>query len=116
MNPAVPCIFPSILNTVLLKVPRWEEDSVSVESAIGSRVFRAVLPGRIFILSGSKALQAPHVQFPMLPSILPGRNYAKLGIPVMTFAAISLKNSRSNLAEFEYYCLYCVLSRNVWRN
>ena len=43
---------------------------------------------------------------------------AKLGIPVMTFAAIPLKNSRSNLAEFEfeYYCLHCVLSRNVWRN
>ena len=31
----------------------------AVQSAIVSRVFRAVLPGRIFILSGSKALQAP---------------------------------------------------------
>ena len=29
------------------------------------------LPGRIFILSGSKALQASRVQFPMFPSILP---------------------------------------------
>ena len=104
-NPAVPCIF-----------PRREEDSVSVQSAIGSRVFRAVLPDRIFILSGSKALQAPHVHFPVLPSILPSRNSAKLGIPVMTFAAIPLKNSRSNLAEFEYYCLHCVLGRNVWQN
>ena len=31
-----------------------------MQSAIGSRVFRAVLPGRNSILSGSKALQAPH--------------------------------------------------------
>ena len=61
--------------TVLLKVSRREEDSVSVQSAIGSRVFRAILPSRIFILSSSKALQAPHVQFPMLPSILPDRNF-----------------------------------------
>ena len=82
-NPAVPCIF-----------PRRKEDSVSVQSAIASRVFRAVLPSRIFILSSSKALQAPCVQFPMLPTILPSRNSAKLGIPVMTFAVIPLKNSR----------------------
>ena len=61
--------------TILLKVSRREEDSVSVQSAIGSRVFRAILPGRIFILSGSKALQAPCVQFPVLPSILPSRNF-----------------------------------------
>ena len=33
-------------------------------------------------------IQAPCAHFPMLPSILPGRNSAKLGIPVMTFAAI----------------------------
>ena len=46
-----------------------------MQSPIGSRVFRAILPGRIFILSGSKALQAPRVQFPMLPSILPSRNF-----------------------------------------
>ena len=39
-----------------------------MQSAIGSRVFRAVLPGRIYILSGSKALQAPCVQFSMLPT------------------------------------------------
>ena len=31
-----------------------------MQSAIVSRIFRAVLPGRIFILSGSKAPQAPH--------------------------------------------------------
>ena len=58
-------------------------------------------------------IQAPHVQFSVLPSILPGRNSAKLGIPVMTFAAIRLKNSRSNLVEFEYYCLHCVLGRKL---
>ena len=30
-----------------------------MQSAIGARVFRAILPGRIFILSSSKALQVP---------------------------------------------------------
>ena len=45
--------------TVLLLLPRREEDKRAVQSAIVSRVFRAVLPSRIFILSGSKALQAP---------------------------------------------------------
>ena len=45
--------------TVLLVIPRREEDKRAVQSAIVSRIFRAVLPGRIFILSGSKALQAP---------------------------------------------------------
>ena len=59
-------------------------------------------------------IQAPGVQFPVLPSILPGRNSAKLGIPVITFAVIPLKNSRSNLVEFEYYCLHCVLGRKLY--
>ena len=59
--------------TILLIIPRREEDKRAVQSAIVSRVFRAILPGRIFIPSGSKALQAPRVQFPVSPSILPGR-------------------------------------------
>ena len=63
-NPAVSCISPSILNisTVELQFYYSKEGGRqrSVQSAIGSRVFRAVLPGRIFILGGSKALQAPH--------------------------------------------------------
>ena len=40
-------------------IPRKGGRQQAVQSAIVSRVFRAVLPGRIFILSGSKALQAP---------------------------------------------------------
>ena len=42
-----------------------------MQSAIVSRVFRAVLPGRIFIPSGSKALQAPRavpVHHPVHPT------------------------------------------------
>ena len=61
--------------TILLILPRREEDKESVQSAIGSRVFRAILPS-------SRALQAPCVapaqlpcSLPMLPSILPGRNF-----------------------------------------
>ena len=50
--------------TVLLVISKKGGRQRSVQSAIGSRVFRAVLPGRIFILSGSKAPQAPRVQFP----------------------------------------------------
>ena len=90
-NPAVSCISPSILNisTVELQFYYSKEGGRqrSVQSAIGSRVFRAVLPGRIFILGGSKALQAPRavscaapVQFPVLPSILPGRNFILCGL------------------------------------
>ena len=61
-NPAVSYIFPSILNisTVELQfyyISKEGGRQRSVQGAIGSRVFRAVLPGRIFILSGSKALQ-----------------------------------------------------------
>ena len=70
--------------TVLLIIPRREEDKRAVQSAIVSRVFRAVLPGRIFILSGSKALQLPvlhpRVQYrlpvcssPCLTAFYPGR-------------------------------------------
>ena len=66
--------------TILLVIPRREEDKRAVQSAIVSRVFRAVLPGRIFILSGSKALQAPRVQFPVFPSILPGRIFILCGL------------------------------------
>ena len=36
-----------------------EEDRKSVQSAIGSSIFRAVLPGRIFILSGSSLSRLP---------------------------------------------------------
>ena len=42
-----------------------------MQSAIGSRVFRTVLPGRNSILSGSKALQAPHVQSPCFQAFYP---------------------------------------------
>ena len=69
-NPAVPCIFPSIPEhfysriTILLKLPKEGGRQGTVQSAIGSRVFGSILPSRIFILSGSKALQAPCVQFP----------------------------------------------------
>ena len=45
--------------TVLLVISKKGGRQRAVQSAIVSRVFRAVLPGRIFILSGSKALQAP---------------------------------------------------------
>ena len=38
-----------------------------MQSAIVSRVFRAVLPGRILILSGSKALQAPRASSRAVP-------------------------------------------------
>ena len=67
-NPAVYCIFPSILIISTVELQFYYNfqgggRQRSVQSAIGSRVFRAVLPGRIFILSGSKALQAPRVQY-----------------------------------------------------
>ena len=42
-----------------------------MQSAIGSRVFRAVLPGRIFILSSSKALQALHAVPRAVPHAVP---------------------------------------------
>ena len=54
----------SCIRIFILINPIFNMVSESVQSAIVSRVFRAVLPGRIFILSGSKALQAPRVQFP----------------------------------------------------
>ena len=60
-NPAVSCISPSILNisTVELLVEQYRIVIPRREEDISSRVFRAVLPSRIFILSGSKALQLP---------------------------------------------------------
>ena len=62
-NPAVSCISPSILNISTVELQFYYSKKGgrqrSVQSAIGSRVFRAVLPSRIFILSGRKALQAP---------------------------------------------------------
>ena len=97
-----------------------------MQSAIRSRVFRAVLPSRIFILSGSKALQVSHVQFPMLPSILPSRNFilCSLGvqqIPVelpccsrrgilIIFYRISTCNvhSSTKVSGLRIYCLFCV--------
>ena len=57
--------------TVLLVISKKGGRQRAVQSAIVSRVFRAVLPGRIFILSGSKALQAPRVQFPVSPAFYP---------------------------------------------
>ena len=57
--------------TVLLVTSKKGGRQRAVQSAIVSRVFRAVLPGRIFILSGSKALQAPSavpVHHPMHPT------------------------------------------------
>ena len=54
--------------TVLLVISKKGGRQRAVQSAIVSRIFRAVLPGRIFILSGSKALQLPvlhPVQFPV---------------------------------------------------
>ena len=42
-----------------------------MQSAIGSRVFRAVLPGRNFILGGSKALQASRAAPHAVPRAVP---------------------------------------------
>ena len=76
-NPAVSCISPSILNFSTVELQFYYKNSKeggrqqSVQSAIGSRVFRAVLPGRIFILSGSKALQAPRTVPRAVPHAVP---------------------------------------------
>ena len=53
--------------TILLIISKKGGRQRTVQSAIVSRVFRAVLPGRIFILSGSKALQAPRASSRAVP-------------------------------------------------
>ena len=84
--------------TILLIIPRREEDKRAVQSAFVSRVFRAILPGRIFIPSGSKALQAPRVQFPVSPSILPGRIFilCSLRLPAVPCGAPVLQQKRNS--------------------
>ena len=76
-NPAVSCIFPSILNvsTVELQFYQFFKRERKTDPGLQSSS-----TGRIFILCSSKALQAPQVlqassraQFPVSPSILHGR-------------------------------------------
>ena len=61
-NPAVSCISPSILNTSTVELQFYYNFQEGRKTAISAKchwIFRAVLPGRIFILGSSKALQAP---------------------------------------------------------
>ena len=73
-NPAVSCIFPSILNvsTVELQFYQFFERERKTDPGLQSSS-----TSRIFILCGSKALQAlqasSRAQFPVSPSILHGR-------------------------------------------
>ena len=52
---------------------KGREEDRPVQSAIVSRIFRAVPHSETTFYSSRKALQAPCVQLPMLPSILPGK-------------------------------------------
>ena len=71
-----------------------------MQSAIGSRVFRAVLPGRIFILGGSKALQAPRA----VPRAVPSRAVS------VQFPCASKHSTRQNLHSMRPE----VSSRSLW--